>query len=194
MIVVAIVAILAVIALPNLLQAQVRAKVARARGDLRTFATGIEAYLVDTGAYPPSESFLATVDLRRLSTPVAYSTDAAARDPFGTPAINLPGGPAPNAPRGYAYTAYNAGSRFFEFEPPACSAVPFTGWGVMSQGPNQKLDGAASLVFRSCPLAPAVFMDDLAGRIYDPTNGTISRGDLIRFGGATPAIVLQGTP
>lgn len=194
LIVVAIIAIVAAIAVPNLLEAQVRAKVARARSDLRTFATGIETYFVDNGAYPPSESFLATVDLQRLSTPVAYLTNAAARDPFGTPAINLPDGTAENAARGYAYMAYNSGSRFFQFEPAACSAVPFTGWSVVSQGPNQELDGAASLVFRTCPLAPVAFMDDLAGRIYDPTNGTVSRGDLIRFGGATPAIVLQGTP
>ena len=44
LVVVAIIAILSLIAVPNFLEAQVRAKVSRARSDLRTVATGLEAY------------------------------------------------------------------------------------------------------------------------------------------------------
>jgi prepilin-type N-terminal cleavage/methylation domain-containing protein len=47
LIVVAIIAILAAIAVPNFLEAQVRAKTARVRSDMRTMATAIEAYRVD---------------------------------------------------------------------------------------------------------------------------------------------------
>ena len=47
LIVVAIIAILAAIAVPNFLEAQVRAKVSRARNDMRVLATGIESYTVD---------------------------------------------------------------------------------------------------------------------------------------------------
>lgn len=52
LIVVAIIAVLAAIAVPNFLEAQVRAKVATAKSDLRTIATGIESYRVDHGLYP----------------------------------------------------------------------------------------------------------------------------------------------
>ena len=193
LIVVAILAILTAVAIPNFLEAQTRSRVSRARSDLRTFATAIETYAVDHNFYPPSQTFVAPQDLAVLSTPIAYLSSADLRDPFATPRINVPSGETDNFTRGYAYVAYNTGSRFYEFEPPACSAVPYRGWSVASQGPNQTLDGAGSLVFRTCPLAPQSFLEDLAGRIYDPTNGTVSRGDIIRFGGETPAKVLQGT-
>ena len=53
LIVVAIIAILAAIALPNFLEAQTRAKVARVHADLRTIIGAIEAYRVDHNRYPP---------------------------------------------------------------------------------------------------------------------------------------------
>src|SRR6186713_1738012 len=52
LIVVAIIAILAAIAVPNFLEAQTRAKVSRVRNDLRALATGIESYRVDNNSYP----------------------------------------------------------------------------------------------------------------------------------------------
>ena len=47
LIVVAIIAILAAIAVPNFLEAQTRSKVARCKADMRTVATAIEAYTLD---------------------------------------------------------------------------------------------------------------------------------------------------
>lgn len=52
LIVVAIIAILAAIAVPNFLEAQTRAKAARVKSDLRTLVTGIESYRVDNNRYP----------------------------------------------------------------------------------------------------------------------------------------------
>src|SRR5262245_59447868 len=52
LIVVAIIAILAAIAVPNLLEAQVRAKVSRTVGDMRTIGIGIAAYDVDHSSIP----------------------------------------------------------------------------------------------------------------------------------------------
>jgi len=55
LIVVAIIAILAAIAVPNFLEAQVRSKVSRAQADMRSLATAVEAYSVDCkGQYPVS--------------------------------------------------------------------------------------------------------------------------------------------
>ena len=52
LIVVAIIAILAAIAIPNFLAAQTRSKVARVKGNMRTSATALESYYVDNNSYP----------------------------------------------------------------------------------------------------------------------------------------------
>jgi prepilin-type N-terminal cleavage/methylation domain-containing protein len=52
LIVVAIIAILAAIAVPNFLEAQTRAKVSRTLADMRSLATGMEAFRVDHNLYP----------------------------------------------------------------------------------------------------------------------------------------------
>jgi len=54
LIVVAIIAILAAIAVPNFLEAQVRSKVSRSKTDMRTMATALEAYFVDNNTYAGS--------------------------------------------------------------------------------------------------------------------------------------------
>jgi type II secretion system protein G len=84
LVVVAILAILAGIAVPNLLNAQIRSKVAVTRSNLRTLATAIECYAVDNAVYPPAtgvgiyffdESIFAnpvSTRLIPLTTPTAY--------------------------------------------------------------------------------------------------------------------------
>ena len=52
LIVVAIIAILAAIAVPNFLEAQTRSKISRAKSDERSIATAIEAYVVDYNKLP----------------------------------------------------------------------------------------------------------------------------------------------
>ncbi len=52
LIVIAIIAILAAIAVPNFLEAQVRAKVSRVKADQRSLATGLESYYIDNNSYP----------------------------------------------------------------------------------------------------------------------------------------------
>jgi len=86
LIVVAIIAILAAIAVPNFLEAQTRAKVSRVKADLRSLATAIEAYGVDYNAYPPDvpNPQYRLSDVRYLSTPIAYITSVNLRDPFNT--------------------------------------------------------------------------------------------------------------
>lgn len=91
LIVVAIIAILAAIAVPNFLEAQTRSKVSRTKADFRSLATAIEAYAVDNnGKYnfamaPNSNNstFQSWLKWRskRLTTPVAYITSLPV-DPF----------------------------------------------------------------------------------------------------------------
>ena len=54
LIVVAIIAILAAIAVPNFLEAQTRSKVSRVKSDHRSLATAIETYYIDNNTYPAS--------------------------------------------------------------------------------------------------------------------------------------------
>ena len=95
LIVVAIIAILAAIAVPNFLEARARAKVSRAKADMRSLATAIEAYVVDNNTTPliPTEpihgnsGYCAPLSYtpspgttpsnppgHRLTTPIAYIT------------------------------------------------------------------------------------------------------------------------
>lgn len=89
LIVVAIIAILAAVAVPNFLEAQVRAKVSRAKNDLRTIAQAFESYCVDHNQYPhDQDSRLGRVgewgNYCALTSPMAYLTSIP-RDPFIQP-------------------------------------------------------------------------------------------------------------
>src|SRR5690606_31467696 len=93
LIVVAIIAILAAIAVPNSLEAQTRAKVSRAKADMRSLGTAIETYHSDWNTYlycnrpaisiwtPGRPNHRQT--LERLTSPVAYLSGIEAfTDPF----------------------------------------------------------------------------------------------------------------
>lgn len=82
LIVVAIIGILAAIAVPNFLNAQMRAKITRVRTDQKGIATALDMYRLDNGTYiqtmnGASEFFL-------LTTPIAYMASV-------PPDIFLPG-------------------------------------------------------------------------------------------------------
>src|SRR5437868_3990543 len=81
LIVVAIIAFLAAIAVPNFLEAQTRAKVSRAKADLRTVATALETYCVDNNGYPLNGGAFHIVPIV-LTSPVAYLTTHFLVDPF----------------------------------------------------------------------------------------------------------------
>lgn len=172
LIVVAIIAILAAIAIPNFLMAQVRAKVSRAHAELRSLATAIESYRVDQSSYPIGEYRppISTIEdrWRQLTTPVAYITNIFS-DPFGYSSVtaSVPGPP-------YEYKTYDfivddptlAGQHaFFTFLQSQGYSVSIE-WYAASQGPD-RVAGAVS---------PGI------GIHYDPSNGTVSLGDIIRVG------------
>lgn len=170
LIVVAIIAILAAIAIPNFLLAQTRAKVSKILGDFRTIGTALESYYVDNNAYPrlhDAGGSLGTVPppgwhLKELSSPVAYISTVPIRDPFD---------PFLGAFQSYYYTDY----RTFDFW-----KTNFPGfsdnWELESQGPNRRADGA----YLAGPFA--VNFSQHSFRFYDPTNGIISNGDILRYG------------
>lgn len=87
LIVVAIIGILAAIAVPNFLNAQFRAKVARTYADLKAMQTAIGMYHIDWNYAPPfiGGTVNTGASYKLLTTPVAYlSSINAAFDPFKT--------------------------------------------------------------------------------------------------------------
>jgi prepilin-type N-terminal cleavage/methylation domain-containing protein len=72
LVVVAILSILSAISLVNLQQAQTRAKVSRVRSDLRVIATSLEAYAVDYNVYP-QQTYVSAMLLNELVDPFAIT-------------------------------------------------------------------------------------------------------------------------
>lgn len=179
LIVVAIIAILAAIAVPNFLEAQVRAKVSRCKADMRSLATAIEAYAVDANYYPlngvliaggaiqnpqvngsgaPAHKFL----YEAITTPVAYVTSVF-DDPFvSNPAVIDAWKPFYSR---YFYTNFDWFTKVTQPASPPVIGVKkarYGTWVLAGAGPDRdRLD-----------LNPDLY--------YDPTNGTVSDGDVIR--------------
>lgn len=185
LIVVAIIAILAAIAVPNFLEAQVRAKVARASNDMRTMVTALESYAVDYGAYAPVGGVTAAGEVHVPNAALGGYTNKFATGALTTPVAYISSMPydifmdskAQSEQRliYYSYLA-NEKQRF-----PA-SFAPNT-------APQYRLEQFGDYVLWACgpdgdridlgpPQVPA--LGPLALGFYDPTNGTISNGDLVR--------------
>ena len=170
LIVVAIVAILAAIAVPNFLEAQVRAKTARAKSDLRTVATALESYSVDNnGHYPPDEP---RVDLSgylaapQLTTPVAYVAGIRSIvDPFRRDLDLVPA----DADEVYRYWNVSARAAAGPADPAAAPGLAADGPWIVSSAAPDRIDQY-----------PATGPGRYETLGYDPTNGTVSPGDIYR--------------
>lgn len=198
LIVVAIIAILAAIAVPNFLEAQVRSKVARAQADMRSIATALEAYCVDNKSYPFSvcpdtgydpetENLPVLFQSARdtwpffgaLTTPVAYMTSMPL-DPFAKPVgDSLTGGKT--CPyfyfSGHGIAKYiNSPRNFFSQR---------SVWCLISLGPNLDLDTIPDRhnydTYTFYNPKENFHNECNWGSFYDPTNGSTSEGDIYRY-------------
>jgi prepilin-type N-terminal cleavage/methylation domain-containing protein len=190
LIVVAIIAILAAIAVPNFLEAQVRSKVSRGHADMRTIATGIESYKVDTNQYPMDYQFyqwgggdlydpFADCCLGRLTTPIAFLTTLPKN------VFEFKRGAFDGDSRWYGYKADNYWREIVY--PGILSSFPNADfgrhWVLISVGPDQQANNGEYAMFGMEVLESTTpFMGGGYGCIYDPTNGTVSSGDLVRVG------------
>ncbi|HUT22757.1 MAG TPA: prepilin-type N-terminal cleavage/methylation domain-containing protein [Sumerlaeia bacterium] len=172
LIVVAIIAILAAIAVPNFLEAQVRSKVARVKSDFRSIKVGMESYAVDNNRYPLDydsgdgpggvghNDFMTWV---ALTTPVAYLTSVL-ENPFRDPR-------APKNPHAdIEVYEFWGGAWFRQSDSLGQFGVAYR---ITSVGPDLYRDGAPSA--QDIQQQTAAFADC----VYDPTNGTRSGGDLL---------------
>jgi len=199
LIVVAIIAILAAIAIPNFLDAQIRSKVSRAKTDMRTISIALESYMVDVNMYPGSGEHLAggpwTVNGgfpagSTAQTRITFTTYApvnawgyanSCTTPIGH-ITTLPSDPFANK-RGSVFGYWNAVN---------------AGWLLWSYGPDtdEKTRGqietylrtpqayifvgaGANTVYNPYLSNPTMSLL-IAGYTYDGTNGTVSAGDVWR--------------
>ncbi|MFC1601453.1 prepilin-type N-terminal cleavage/methylation domain-containing protein [Candidatus Sumerlaeota bacterium] len=188
LIVVLIIAILAAIAVPNFLEFQTRAKASRAKADLRSLATALEAYAVDNNTYPPAKPAAAYFGLKPLSTPIAYITKAYLPDPFpdkSTTAL---------FPKLYfSYSGRTPDGKTADRDNETVRA-----WLLISNGPDRtygSIQGDLTAYLSAATQATRErIAEDVLGRIYDPTNGTISDGDIFRTGGEYDAALTRFCP
>jgi prepilin-type N-terminal cleavage/methylation domain-containing protein len=195
LIVVAIIAILAAIAVPNFLEAQMRSKVARTKSDMRSMATALESYQTDNNKYPPDYTDVLlgfprfSVMINRyvpLTTPVAYITSVfedifaervavgQARRPTGAAQSGAPYHQNASMaqpvirPLPYDYAKFDRGGTV-----PDSVAV----WSEITNSPE-------SIAWALNSAGPNVQVFEYLGfsglTIYDPTNGTASIGQIIR--------------
>jgi len=166
-IVAAIIAILAAIAVPNFLEAQVRATVSRSQADMVTIKLALDAYRLDKRMYPLNSTpgVASASDLVILTTPAAYMGHLP-EDLFAMPL-------------GQGFRYYNA-----------LQVAPETGLNITSI--PKVLDGqVVGLIFGYGPagvdLRPGHAPErstklsvtgDAELSFYDSTNGTKSSGDL----------------
>ena len=200
LIVVAIIAILAAIAVPNFLEAQTRAKIARVVSDMRTINTAFETYRIDHnnipmhGTYNRNANGQLTVGSRYIyvldpivvTTPISYiNSEAVLMDSFQSKLYQGPNVSKTSANYALGRLAYTSYSQKTVPEggiiPEASKRLGYErygGWRMTSAGPdnaqfNEQLppEGDPLSRIQASKTVP-----------YDPSNGTISVGDIIRTG------------
>lgn len=180
LVVVSIITILAAIAVPNFLSAQIRSKVARAKSDLRTYATAIEMYNTDYQRPPydgePGFIFYGWINsLKGITTPVAYMSSLSA-DVFQDPTVT-----PPTRPNHYHKFEEGTGKHSYDYS----SAY----WNDFENNPGIK-DAwerrfGLGVIWKMSSAGPDLrFINNGSyfgmNESYDPSNGTVSEGDIIR--------------
>ena len=206
LIVVAIIAILAAIAVPNFLEAQVRSKVSRVRADLRSLATGIESYYVDNNIYPAQASSnsqngnFGANEFDNASERLRNMPTFRLRSGQGTAGNNVMTITTPIAYITNYFSDPFADSKGGTFAYSKNVGVFVGGWVTWSYGPDtdEKIESPGEytegggdiglLLFNGEPYVETAYYNinervpsvTLIGATYDPTNGTTSNGDVYR--------------
>ncbi len=171
LIVVAIIGILAAIAVPNFLNAQTRASLARVQSDLRSVETALEMYQIDNNAlpYPHTRPPNRLINVWELSTPVAYLPSVnSLDDPFKPRDMFKPDN---NNADQISYLYHN----FHGFWGRNDTGMP-RGTCLKSDGPDHRYSQGCNIwknFFKT-----GVFTQQMRDTIYNVTNGLHSTGDI----------------
>ena len=195
LIVVAIIGILAGIAIPNFLNAQIRSKVSRCQAEMATLATSLESYAVDNTAYPrawqaqpgmgigwQTPDMMPTYQLRLipLTTPIAYISKLP-KDIFNPGSDRSTIDWSDNGQDTYVYFTSESDDILHLYSsgvfptPSWVEENQSAKWRLASYGPARKRYFSGTNYVREGQIG-------LVANMYDPTNGTISNGFVCRFG------------
>ena len=174
LIVVAIIGILAAIAVPNFLNAQIRAKVANAQAGEKTFTDANMMYRIDNRVFMPHASGHPDWQNKYLTTPIAYmGSFEALADPFqieeGDPQTRTwAHGQLHQDPlRDHSHLATQYFRNIPEWRKPL-ESNPKDSYVVISAGPDR---------------AFSLFQNGKFGEpVYASSNGLRSFGDIVRLG------------
>lgn len=189
----AVACLFAMAAIPNFGEMRVRSDVARTKRDLAAIAIAMESYRADNTGYPAAYkespigggSVSSSMDPRLLTTPVAYLSkipfDACRQDTL-------------------SYYRFYAVGYQPRITPPyylrSYSLYPKTAWMTWGLGPDWVTNAAGyfplpAIIANEALAAPQIGNDrdgnviggapGYYGMRYDPTNGTVSWGDIYRF-------------
>ncbi len=171
LIVVAIIGILAAIAVPNFLNAQIRAKISRVQADQQAYATAMEMYNLDHGNKYPVGG-----EIWNLTSPVSYIASLNP-DPF-----------APAEPGRFSFV-HQFDPFYFITTQPNPQPVNWNlvaDFNIWTGYPNQWTGGsndetfAGKVRYQIRSIGPN--RSNEFGMRYDSTNGLVSNGDVNRFG------------
>ncbi|MBI1387963.1 MAG: prepilin-type N-terminal cleavage/methylation domain-containing protein [bacterium] len=176
LIVVAIIGILAAIAVPNFLNAQIRAKVARCVSDMKTLETALEMYRLDAGSYPIY--YGQTPNVLRwyvLTSPIAY-IGSVPTDPF----FSVTSEDAAQWGSAYDLTAINLARDNYDWD---CL------WGayyrINAWGPDGRNDWGGCRATRSGRQGSFGCPNGVPNFLYQSSNGLVSDGDIVWLGPKT---------
>lgn len=192
LIVVAIIGILAAIAVPNFMNAQVRAKVARAESEMRNIQNALESFFIDNNGYPPmsNDRLLMRKQYRGLEDDqsdiniahIAIGTGSRARRLYLTTPVayisSLPFDPFHGDGQEFGYGYGSNGQSYYLLS----SYGPDQADGLGSGDALNELEytGARITDTRRAGIRDGNWW--LSQYIYNPSNGITSDGDVIRVG------------
>ena len=186
LIVIAIILILIAIALPNFLEAQIRARVVRCQGDMRTIGIALDTYYLDFNMYPDDhepDGLYSNHGLFQLTSPLQYLTELPI-DPFTDPSSGLV---SQGSETGWELASTGEDPLRAMLIPPTVHA-----YALDSSGPDfgENLGGGSGGADDfygngNWPfLGRSLTCPSQQGWVnYSPTNGTKSLGDIVLVGG-----------
>lgn len=175
LIVVAIIGILAAIAVPNFLNAQIRAKVAKCESEMNTWVKCYAMYRMDNNIFPPHFDGHPVWQNKPMTTPVAYISSPP-MDPFQPEHNSIVG------TLEWSHGSYHAD--YFPAVAPERLIQDPSLYNQAKQGRIMSIpQGHTGTVYYIWSMGPdLIHAPKSLFDIYQPSNGLVSYGDIVKVG------------